>query len=64
MASNGITRIVIGKILNRVESSVTAVYDRHSYNKEKLEALARWSICLMNIVGSEDNTVMLNVQNK
>jgi len=64
MASNGIPRIVIGKILNHVESSVTAVYDRHSYDKEKLEALARWSICLMNIVESKDNTVFLNVQNK
>ena len=64
MASNGIPRIVIGKILNHVESSVTAVYDRHSYDKEKLEALSRWSVCLTNIIDDEDNIVAMNAQNE
>jgi hypothetical protein len=30
MASIGISRFLIGRILNHVESGVTAVYDRHS----------------------------------
>ena len=41
MASMGINRLVISKILN-VESSVTAIYDRHSYDNEKREALEMW----------------------
>jgi hypothetical protein len=31
------------KILNHVEPGVTAVYDRHSYDREKREALEAWS---------------------
>ncbi len=62
MASNGISRIVIGKILNHVESSVTAVYDRHSYDKEKCEALNSWSICLMNIVNNNNTIVSINIK--
>jgi hypothetical protein len=30
-------------MLNHVEPGVTAVYDRHSYDKEKREALEAWS---------------------
>ena len=42
MASGGITRLTIGKLLNHVERGVTAVYDRHSYDAEKRAALAWW----------------------
>ena len=35
----GLNRIVIGKILNHAEPGVTAVYDRHSYDAEKRQAL-------------------------
>ena len=42
MASIGIPRLVISKILNHVESGVTAVYDRHSYDAEKRHALELW----------------------
>lgn len=42
MASMGIPRLVIAKILNHVEQGVTAVYDRHAYDKEKQEALQLW----------------------
>ncbi len=44
-------RLVIGKILNHVESGVTSVYDRHnSYDKEKQEALNAWGARLARIV--------------
>lgn len=43
MASLGVNRVVIGKILNHADSSVTAVYDRHTYDKEKMDALNTWS---------------------
>jgi integrase len=43
MASLGVDRLVIQKILNHVESGVTAIYDRHSYDAEKREALEQWA---------------------
>ena len=32
----------MSKILNHVESGITAVYDRHSYDPEKRHALDLW----------------------
>ena len=43
MASAGVPRLVIGKVLNHVEHGVTAVYDRHTYDAEKRAALDAWS---------------------
>ena len=43
MASAGVPRLVIGKVLNHVEHGVTAVYDRHSYDGEKRAALDTWA---------------------
>lgn len=42
MASLGVPRLVISKILNHVEAGVTGVYDRHSYDQEKRTALEAW----------------------
>ncbi len=40
----GFSRIVIGKVLNHatIDSTVTAVYDRHGYDAEKRQALVAW----------------------
>ena len=43
MASAGVSRLVISKILNHVDSGVTAVYDRHSYDTDKRKALNSWA---------------------
>ena len=43
MTGMGISRLVVGKILNHAEPGVTSVYDRHSYEGEKREALERWA---------------------
>ena len=43
MASAGVPRLVIGKVLNHVERGITAVYDRHTYDPEKLAALGKWA---------------------
>jgi integrase len=51
MASGGISRLTISKILNHVERSITAVYDRHSYDAEKRAALDWWDIKLGAILG-------------
>jgi integrase len=53
MTSLGITRLVVSKILNHVETGVTAVYDRHSYDREKKAALEAWAARLEEIVTGE-----------
>ena len=42
IASLGTSRLVVSKLLNHVETHVTAVYDRHSYDGEKRDALQAW----------------------
>jgi hypothetical protein len=53
MTGMGISRLVVGKILNHVEPGVTAVYDRHSYDREKREALGAWGERLEKIVATD-----------
>ena len=50
MASSGVSRVVLKMILNHVDNDVTAIYDRHSYDPEKREALERWGERLASIV--------------
>jgi hypothetical protein len=50
MTGMGIPRLTVSKILNHVESGVTAVYDRHSYDIEKRKALEDWARKLIMIV--------------
>ncbi len=52
MASGGVPWLVIGKILNHADPSVTVIYDRHGYDAEKREALEMWEIKLLGIVSS------------
>ena len=39
MAEGGVQRFIIERVLGHVETSVTAVYDRHHYREEKRAAL-------------------------
>ena len=50
MAGMGVPRLVISKVLNHVDTGITAVYDRHSYDAEKREALEQWASKLDAIV--------------
>ena len=52
MTALGVPRLVVSKILNHVENGVTAVYDRHSYDNEKKEALEKWGNKLNEIVAT------------
>ena len=52
MTSIGVSRVVVAKVLNHAEPSVTAVYDRHSYDREKRAALDEWGARLAEIVSS------------
>lgn len=58
MAGGGIPRLTISKILNHVESGVTAIYDRHSYDAEKVAALAWWDAKLTAILDNKPATVL------
>ena len=53
MTSMGISRLVVAKILNHAEVGVTKVYDRHSYDGEKREALEAWGRKVRELVNSK-----------
>ena len=54
MASAGVPRLHIAKVLNHAEQGVTAVYDRHSYDPEKRVALDTWARKLTAILEKAD----------
>jgi integrase len=49
----GIDRIVIQKVLNHSDGSVTGIYDRHTYDTQKRGALERWDRRLCQILTGE-----------
>ncbi len=53
MTAMGISRDVVSKVLNHAERGVTALYDRHSYDKEKRRALHAWGRKLESIVSDK-----------
>ena len=63
MASFGVPRPTIGKVLNHADAGITKVYDRHSYDRQKQQALEAWGRRLEQIVLGEkqapDNVVEL-----
>lgn len=52
MASAGVERFVIGRLLNHIEPGVTKVYDRHSYDREKRTAMDKWNRLLGTVLGA------------
>jgi len=62
ITSLGIPRLVVSKILNHVESSVTAIYDRHSYDDEKLAALVAWANKLKAIAYGDNYSNVLRLR--
>lgn len=61
MVGAGVSRLVVSKILNHVETGVTAVYDRHSYDLEKRAALDFWGKRVDQIVSGKRSRVLLFV---
>ena len=59
MVGAGAPRLVVSKILNHVESGVTAVYDRHSYDQEKRAALDFWGRRLDAIISGKRRSKVL-----
>ena len=58
MAGGGIPRLTIAKILNHVDRSVTAIYDRHSYDAEKRSGLDWWDRKLTAIIDGKNAKVV------
>ena len=61
MTALGIPRLVVGKVLNHSDRSVTAIYDRHGYDREKRQALDVWGRRLEEIISgvpATDNVVV------
>jgi integrase len=58
MTGMGISRLVVSKILNHVERGITAVYDRHSYDLEKRQALDAWAHKLKSIIEDVETNVI------
>lgn len=50
MARFGASRVVLRKILNHVDREVTDIYDRHTYEKEKMDALVSWNDYLLSLL--------------
>ena len=58
MVGAGVPRLVVSKILNHVETGVTAVYDRHGYDLEKRAALDFWGKRVEQIVSGKRRKVL------
>ncbi len=53
MTGLGIPRLVVSKILNHADSSITGIYDRYDYGPEKLRALEAWGARLSEIISGK-----------
>lgn len=61
MTSIGIPRETVRRLLNHVETDVTAVYDRYSYDPEKRAALERWARELGRIIGRPEKAKVVEL---
>ena len=46
--------MVVSKILNHVERGITAVYDRHSYDADKRDAMWKWEAHLAGVLKAKN----------
>lgn len=53
MARSGVPRFDISRVLNHADSSVTGIYDRYGYDREKYRALKKWADRLQRITADE-----------
>ena len=56
MSAQGVSRLVVGRILNHVDGSITARYDRHEYLTERRDALERWAAHVSKVIEYEPAT--------
>jgi integrase len=58
MARRGVPRLIIGKVLNHADRTVTGIYDRYAYLQEKRHALEIWAQHLRNLIRPPGANVM------
>jgi len=58
MTRYGVSRLILSQVLNHSSRGVTAIYDRHGYEREKREALELWSQTLERILSDETSNVV------
>jgi integrase len=58
MARLGVDRVVIAKVLNHADPSVTAIYERHTYEQEKRRGLEKWAAHVMRLLNRETASVI------
>jgi integrase len=63
MTGMGIPRLTVSKVLNHSEGGTTRIYDRHTYDAEKLQALETWQRKLRNIL-TEEKAKVVNLKRK
>jgi integrase len=56
MTAMGIPRLVVSKILNHSDNNITAIYDRHSYDAEKQNALEAWGSKIKQLIDRTENS--------
>ncbi len=61
MTALGHSRLVVGKVLNHTDDSITAVYDRHSYEKEKRLALEAWARKITSIIEEKQDSNVVHL---
>ena len=58
MTGVGIPRLTVSKVLNHSEGGATKIYDRHTYDSEKRQALETWSRKLESILTGKKAKVL------
>ena len=61
MTALGHSQFNVGKVLNHSESSITSIYDRYSYDKEKRAALNAWSRKLEELISGSKRSKVVNI---
>jgi integrase len=59
MGRLGVSRFIIGKVLNHSDRSVTGIYDRYAYLQEKRHALESWASFLESLTERPSDKVIM-----
>jgi hypothetical protein len=58
LARLGVSRLVISRVLNHADRSVTGIYDKYEYLAEKRHALEAWGQYLGNLIAPSGANVV------
>ncbi|HXM36618.1 MAG TPA: tyrosine-type recombinase/integrase [Pyrinomonadaceae bacterium] len=57
VASTGVGRFIVARLLGHADRAITSVYDKYSYDDEKRRALERWDFRLKEIIAASESKV-------